>query len=30
MLHGGHIATFGLDGDGSDRIYYVDDKEMPE
>lgn len=29
MLHGGHIANFGLDGDGSDRIYYVDDKEMP-
>lgn len=29
MLHGGHVANFGLDGDGSDRIYYVDDKEMP-
>ena len=29
MLHGGHVAYFGLDGDGSDRIYYVDDKEMP-
>ena len=28
MLHGGHVATFGLDGDGSDRIYYVDDKEI--
>lgn len=30
MLHGGHVANFGLDGDGSDRIYYIDDKEMPE
>ena len=29
MLHGEHVAYFGLDGDGSDRIYYVDDKEMP-
>ena len=30
MLHGGHVATFGLDGDGLDSIYYVDDKEMPK
>lgn len=29
MLHGEHVANFGLDGDGSDRIYYVDDKKMP-
>lgn len=30
MLNGEHVANFGLDGDGSDRIYYVDDKEMPQ
>ena len=29
MLHGEHVAFFGFDGDGSDRIYYIDDKEMP-
>ena len=29
MKNGGHIANFGLDGDGCDRIYYVNDKEMP-
>lgn len=29
MLHGGHVGNFGLDGDGSDMIYYVDDKKMP-
>lgn len=30
MKDGGHVANFGLDGDGCDRIYYVDDKEMPQ
>lgn len=29
MLHGEHVANFGLDGDGSDSIYYVDNKKMP-
>lgn len=29
MKNGEWIANFGLDGDGSDRIYYIDDKEMP-
>lgn len=29
MQDGRWVARFGLDGDGSDRIYYVDDKEMP-
>lgn len=29
MKNGGHVANFGLDGDGCDRIYYVNDKEMP-
>lgn len=29
MRNGEWVANFGLDGDGSDRIYYVDDKEMP-
>ena len=29
MKNGKWVANFGLDGDGSDRIYYVDDKEMP-
>ena len=26
MKDGGHVANFGLDGDGSDRIYYVNDE----
>lgn len=30
MKEGRHVARFGLDGDGCDRIYYVDDKEMPQ
>lgn len=30
MKTGEHVARFGLDGDGCDRIYYVDDNEMPQ
>lgn len=29
MQDGSWEARFGLDGDGNDRIFYVDDKEMP-
>lgn len=29
MKEGGHVANFGLDGDGCDRIYFVNDVEMP-
>lgn len=29
MKDGGYVANFGLDGDGSDRIYYVNEKRMP-
>lgn len=29
MKNGEWVANFGLDGDGSDRIYYIDNKEMP-
>lgn len=26
MREGGHVASFGLDGDGCDRIYYINDE----
>lgn len=28
MQKGGHVASFGLDGDGSDRIFYVNDQYL--
>lgn len=28
MKDGGHVANFGLDGDGCDRIYYVNDEYL--